>query len=184
VVELVDTPDSKSCELYARAGSSPARGTTKEILKTSLQGSLFCYTALMNIFMLWENDAYTISTPKNPHISYNEGPHIIVAPKHKVANAWQDINIAESTFKLAAEVCKIMEDLQLAPWFNIQANGNWGLLPNAQPFFHVHIYGRNNTDTWGRPITLPEAPKTYKNEPMPEADRTKLIHAFESSLIT
>ena len=24
---MVDTPDSKSCELYARAGSSPARGT-------------------------------------------------------------------------------------------------------------------------------------------------------------
>ena len=32
MVELVDTPDSKSCEQFARAGSSPARGTTYAIL--------------------------------------------------------------------------------------------------------------------------------------------------------
>ena len=31
VVELVDTLDSKSDEHYARAGSSPARGTIKPI---------------------------------------------------------------------------------------------------------------------------------------------------------
>ncbi len=136
----------------------------------------------MNIFTLWENDTFTISTPKNPHTTYEEGLHVIVTPKRRVANAWQDIELAESTFKLASKTCNIMEDLQLAPWFNIQANGNWGLLPDAEPFFHVHIYGRNKTDTWGKPITLPEAPKTYTNEPMPEADRTKLTAALESSL--
>ena len=29
VAELVDALDSKSCEVYARAGSSPARGTNE-----------------------------------------------------------------------------------------------------------------------------------------------------------
>ena len=107
---------------------------------------------------------------------------MIVSPKQEVTNAWQDIDLSEATFKLAAMACKIMEDLGMAPWFNIQANGNWGLLPGATPFFHVHVYGRNKTEAWGKPITLPAAPGTYKNEPMPEADRTKLRDAFKASL--
>jgi diadenosine tetraphosphate (Ap4A) HIT family hydrolase len=136
----------------------------------------------MNSLTLWEDDSFTISTPQNPHLPYSEGLHVIVSPKQEVANAWQDIDLSESTFKLAATACKIMEELEIAPWFNIQANGNWGLLPGGTPFFHVHVYGRNKTETWGKPIILPEAPGTYRNDPMPEADRTKLSTAFKTSL--
>jgi hypothetical protein len=59
-------------------------------------------------------------------IPYSEGLHIIVAPKQEVANAWQDVGLASETFQLASSACKIMEDIQMAPWFNLQANGNWG----------------------------------------------------------
>ncbi len=136
----------------------------------------------MNSFTLWENSEFTISTPKNPHFAYSEGLHVIVSPEQEVANAWQDIDLAQATFKLASLACKTMEDLGMAPWFNIQANGNWGLLPGATPFFHVHIYGRNKTESWGKPIILPEAPGTYQNEPMPEIDRVKLRDALKTSL--
>ncbi len=136
----------------------------------------------MNIYTLWEDDTFTISTPKNPHTPYSEGLNVIVAPKKEVANAWEDTDLAADAFKLAAKACKIMEELQLAPWFNIQANGNWGLLPGAKPFFHIYIYGRNKTATWGKAIILPVAPHTYQNDPMPEADRTKLMDAFKVSL--
>lgn len=136
----------------------------------------------MNIFTLWENDILEVSTPKNPHVTYSEGPTVIVAPKRKIANAWQDVDLAQATFKLSAHVCKFMEDLQLAPWFNIQANGNWGLLPGAKPFFHVYIYGRNKTLNWGKPIVLPEAPRTYQNDPMPEVDRIKLGRELKKQL--
>lgn len=81
----------------------------------------------MNIFSLWEDDQFTISTPKNPHVPYSEGSHIIVAPKQEIATAWQDVDLSEATFKLTATACKI-------------------------------------------------------NDPMPEADRTKLIDAFKSLL--
>ena len=74
---------------------------------------------------------------------------------------------------------KIIEEVGLAPWVNIQANGNWGLLPNAELFFHIHIYGRNKTDNWAKPISLPQLPGTFENEPMPEADRLALIEAFK-----
>lgn len=144
---------------------------------------MFCYTSIMDIFTLWENDQFTISTPKNPHLPYREGLHIIVSPKKDVASAWQDVELSQAAFKLAANTCKIMDDLKIAPWFNIQANGNWGLLPGATPFFHVHVYGRNMTSSWGKPIVLPEAPGTYQNESMPETDRAKLADAFKTSLV-
>jgi len=136
----------------------------------------------MNTYILWQDDTFTISTPKNPHVPYTEGPHVIVAPIREVASAWKDVELAGDTFKLAAKVCKIMEDLKFAPWFNIQANGNWGLLPGAEPFFHIHIYGRNKTDSWAKPIVLPVAPRTYQNDPMPEADRNALSDTLKTSL--
>lgn len=136
----------------------------------------------MNIFILWESDLFTIGTPKNPHVPYVEGPHIIVIPKKETPNAWADIELAAATFRLASQVCQIMEKIEFAPWFNIQANGNWGLLPGEEPSFHVYIYGRNKTQMWGKPIVLPIAPKTYQNEPMPEGDRNILTEAFKSSL--
>lgn len=135
---------------------------------------------LGNNYLLWENHELIVKTPFNPHVSYTEGPHLIVATKEDVQTAWDDIELSAKVFELSAKVCKLMDEIEFAPWFNIQANGNWGLLPGAVPFFHVHIYGRNITSEWGKPITLPEAPKTYKNTPMPESDRNLLISIFKS----
>jgi diadenosine tetraphosphate (Ap4A) HIT family hydrolase len=131
-------------------------------------------------YLLWENDIFIVTTPFNPHIPYSEGLHLVVAPKQEIASAWQDAELAADTFKLATETCAIMESLRLAPWFNLQANGNWGLLPGAAPFFHIHVYGRNKTSSWAKPLVLPEAPKTYQNDPMPEKDRELLIGAFKA----
>lgn len=125
---------------------------------------------------------FAISTPKNPHIPYTEGPHIIISPKREIPSAWTDIELSTATFRLAAQVCQTMERIQFAPWFNIQANGNWGLLPGGKPFFHVHIYGRNKTENWGKPVLLPEASNTYHNEPMPETDRLALAKTLAASL--
>lgn len=141
-----------------------------------------CYTDCMvgNNYLLWEDDQLMIKTPFNPHVPYTEGPHLIVATKSDVQTAWDDIELSTKAFALSSKACMVMKDIDFAPWFNIQANGNWGLLPGATPFFHVHIYGRNKTGEWGKPITLPEIPKTYKNEPMPESDRAILIDAFKA----
>ena len=135
-----------------------------------------------NNYLLWEDDTFMVKTPFNPHTTYLEGLHVIVAPKADVLSAWEDPELSGEAFKLASKVSKIISDLNLAPWLNLQANGNWGLLPGATPFFHIHIYGRNKTESWGKPITLPELPKTYSNEPMPERDRELLTRAFKEDL--
>jgi len=131
-------------------------------------------------FLLWENDEFSLRTPLNPHLPYSEGLHLYITPKNEIANAWENPKIAAETFRFASKACAVMKEKNLAPWFNIQANGNWGLLPGASPFFHIHIYGRNKTQQWGKPLILPEAPKTYSNEPMPKNDRLKLMEAFKS----
>lgn len=135
-----------------------------------------------NNFVLWEDENFVVKTPFNPHLAYREGPHLVIVPRANLKFAWEDIKTSTGAFELAAKVCKIMDDIDFTPWFNIQANGNWGLLPGATPFFHVHIYGRNKTDSWGKPVTLPEAPGTYQNEPMPETDRARLTHALNNAL--
>lgn len=132
--------------------------------------------------VVWENEKFKIITPSNPHIPYSEGLQLLVSCKENIANAWENPELAAEAFKLASKACRIMSDHGLAPWFNIQANGNWGLLPGATPFFHIHIYGRNKTANWGKPIILPEAPNTYQNTPMPEAERNKLTGVFISEL--
>lgn len=132
--------------------------------------------------LVWENDDFEIRTPYNPHIPYGEGLHLVVAPKAEMASAWENPELAGQAFKLASQACKIMEEMKLSPWFNLQANGNWGLLPGGTPFFHIHIYGRNKTESWGKPVVLPEAPGTFQNRFMPEMDRNKLSRAFAEKL--
>ncbi len=119
--------------------------------------------------MLVETEEFEVFTPKNPHTPPEEGPHVVVRPKADVASPWDDPNLCGESFKLAARLAQIMEELHLASWFNLQANGNWGLLPGKTPHFHVHIYGRKRTGkTWGEPVSLPLRPGTFHNDPMSE----------------
>lgn len=134
-------------------------------------------------FLLWENLDFRIYTPKNPHLPYSEGLQLVIESNRDLTTAWEDPSCTGKAFELAAQICQIVQTQGLAPWFNIQANGNWGLLEGATSHFHVHIYGRNkNSERWGKPIILPELPKTYFNEPMPEPDQELLIRAFRKSL--
>ncbi len=135
-----------------------------------------------NEFILWENDNFIIKTLSNPHISLSEGVHLIVLPKKHTANAWEDPELASEAFLLSSQATKIMSELEVCPWFNLQANGNWRLLPGSTPTFHIQIYGRNKTESWGKPINLPVAPGTFKNEPMPQELRKRLTIAFNSQL--
>lgn len=137
---------------------------------------------LGNNYLLWEDDTFIVCTPFNPHLPYGEGPIAVVKPKQEIVSAWQDPALTGRAFELAARVAKTMDDLKLAPWFNLQANGNWGLLDGSTPFFHIYIYGRNKTERWAKPIILPEAPGTYKNAAMPENDRNLLIEALKKHM--
>ena len=128
--------------------------------------------------MLWSNKKFEIFTPVNPHLPLKEGVHIVVRPKKRVSSAWSDPDLCGESFKLAAKVSKIMKELKIAPWFNLQANGNWHFLTGKRPYFHIHIYGRRKGKTWGMPVQLPLKPGTFRNKAMPEKERKILSEAL------
>jgi len=133
-------------------------------------------------WVLWSNEKFEIFTLTNPHLSPEEGLHIVVWPKTNVSSAWADPDLCAEAFKIATKVSQVMEELKLAPWFNLQANGNWGLLPGSVPRFHVHVYARRKGKTWAMPVQLPFAPGTYHNEPMAEIERESLSEALKRKL--
>jgi diadenosine tetraphosphate (Ap4A) HIT family hydrolase len=129
--------------------------------------------------LLFENEDFEVFTPRNPHTSQKEGSHVVVRPKADVATPWEDPELCGKAFEFSARVTQIMKNLGLAEWFNLQANGNWGLLPGKTPLFHVHIYGRRKEgETWAMPVQLPSMPGTFNNDPMPEGVQQILSQAL------
>jgi len=133
-------------------------------------------------WILYSNKNFVIFTPANPHIPPEEGLHVVVRPKKRVASAWSNPNLCAETFKLATKVCQVMKKLKMAIWFNLQANGNWHFLTGGPPHFHVHIYARRKGKTWGIPVQLPAKPGTFCNKPMTEEERKNLSEALNSYL--
>lgn len=149
----------------------------------SLYGGLNRMNRMKNeSWTLFSNGEFEVFTPFNPHISAEEGLHIIVVPEAEVESALVDENLCAETFRVAAKVAQAMKELKLAPWFNLQANGNWGLLPGSTPWFHVHVYARRKGKTWGMPVQIPLAPGTYHNEPMTEQEREDLSETLKKHL--
>jgi len=132
---------------------------------------------------LWEDERFVVATTANPHLPPEEGCHVLVWPKDPPPHAWTDPVLTGAVFELAARVCQVMERLGLADWFNLQANGNWGLLPGGTPHLHVHIYGRRRGGvTWAQPVELPKAPGGFGFAPLSEPDRARLTAALADAL--
>ena len=67
---------------------------------------------------------------------------------------------------------------------NVQANGNWALLPGGSPHLHVHIYARRRSGkTRAQPVDLPKPPGAFGFAPLAEADRVRLADALTESLL-
>ena len=132
---------------------------------------------------LWEDARFVVTTPSNPHLPPEEGCHLLVWPKDAPPHAWADPALTASTFELAARVSQVLERLALVDWVNLQANGNWGLLPGATPKLHVHIYGRRRGGkTWAQPVDLPKSPGEFGFAPLSEDDRARLSTALAAAL--
>lgn len=133
-------------------------------------------------WILWSDKKFEIFTLANPHLSLKKGIHVVIRPKKRIASAWLNPKLCAESFMIAAKVSRIMKKLRIAPWFNLQANGNWHFLTGKRPYFHVHIYARRKGKTWGMPVQLPLKPGMFNNKPMPEKERNKLARVLKSSL--
>jgi diadenosine tetraphosphate (Ap4A) HIT family hydrolase len=134
---------------------------------------------------LWEDARFSVTTTANPHLQPEEGCHLLVLPKDPPPHAWADPTLTAACFELAARVSQVLVNLGLVDWVNLQANGNWGLLPGAELHLHVHIYGRKRSGkTWAQPVDLPRAPGQFGFAPLSEVDRARLAAALTEALGT
>lgn len=132
---------------------------------------------------LWQDERFEVWTTANPHLPPEEGFHLLVAPKEPPAHAWADPDLTAAAFGLTARVCQVLERLKMAPWFNLQANGNWGLFPGTTPHFHIHIYARRPSgQTWTQPVQLPKAPGNFGFAPLTEDERATVRAALAEAL--
>lgn len=134
-------------------------------------------------WVLWQNKDFIVTTPKNPHISPEEGCHIIIYPVKKMEKAWGNPELAKKAFELATNISKIIIEEKIADWTNIQNNQNWDFLPGGKLHFHIHIYGRKRSGkTWTQPVQIPKAPNTFKNNPLSESERKILERKLKEVL--
>ena len=134
-----------------------------------------------------------IGVPQRPHVSREEGGHIVIFPKRAVAER-QDLTYDEAVdvMMTSIQLGQAMTEVLTAAGIpirtiNYQDNGNWCFLrgePHAS--FHVHLYGRaENTEyqTFGESLCFPdpnERPGFYdRNKPLTSEDIEKILARFK-----
>lgn len=95
--------------------------------------------------MLCEIEEARLLVPPRPHISPQDGGHLVATPKLHVRSR-RDLT---SNALLAVELLSIvaadaLETVFGNAWFNFQENGNWGVDHPERQHMHVHVYGRTS----------------------------------------
>ena len=138
---------------------------------------------MTEVWTLWEDARFGVTTSSNPHLPPEEGCHLVVWPKDPPPHAWADPAVTAAIFELSARVSQVLDQLGLVDWVNLQANGNWALLNGTAPHLHVHIYGRRKGGkTWAHPVVLPPSPGAFGFAPLSEDDRARISTALADAL--
>lgn len=81
--------------------------------------------------------------PSNPHVSPDEGGHLVCIPRRHQANRLTFTpDEAVSLHYLSVFAARILQTVCGAAWWNFQENGNWTLPDVDEVHAHIHVYGR------------------------------------------
>lgn len=142
---------------------------------------------------IWKTDDFEIRLPKRPHIDRNDGGHLVVYPKRNVSFR-SELSIREA--QSLALLLQALEEAYISGmrnrgleiiWLNIQDNGNWSFLSNKTRHFHIHLYGRCQTETNqtpGQALYLPD-PKSIiydQNLQLNEEDIEAILNRLELNI--
>lgn len=143
--------------------------------------------------VIWQNDCFEIRLPGKPHVSREEGGHLVVYPKRD-AHFRSELTMSEASslgvLLQAIEVAYIraLNDVGTqVVWINFQDNGNWSLLKGDSRHFHVHVYGRclqEQKQAPGQALYLPDPNSEYysSNVPLRRNEIAMFVNYLESEL--
>lgn len=137
--------------------------------------------------IVFETDNFLIAAPEErPHISRNDGGHLVVIPKQEVEDRTKlSAPLATELMKLtmlagaALKVGLAKSGIEIGR-VNYQDNGNW------TTHLHVHIYGRAkgaSVQKYGTPVTSPATKAEFLAEPPCEPLHPEDIEAIKQEIV-
>lgn len=139
---------------------------------------------------IYETDNYIVFVPKRPHVSREDGEHLVIRPKkHYISRIDLPIPLAKEAMMLTMLIGEAMTNglkktgIEIGR-LNIQDNGNWAYLRGEEFSFHIHIYGRvlnSNIQKYGEALYFPD-PRTdfYDNfKPLNDNDIIEIKKEIE-----
>jgi len=135
-------------------------------------------------FIIYQSFHFNVLTSSHPHVSRQDGGHLVIRPKKPVCHRWDfDIPRAKALMRISMLVGEAMVlALNARGIFveriNFQDNGNWGIDTKHGPTFHMHLYGRARgsiEQTHGEALVFPlrqEFSLQPPRDPLSEDDRS------------
>ncbi len=114
---------------------------------------------------IFQTPNFLVVAVEKPHVSREEGGHIVIAPKLKVVDRTQlspqlAIELQRLTLVVGEAMVIGMNKRGVAIGrINYQDNGNWGVFKPEGPALHVHLYGRAKNaqiQKYGEALNLPK----------------------------
>jgi diadenosine tetraphosphate (Ap4A) HIT family hydrolase len=117
--------------------------------------------------IIFESRHFILKTLDQPHVSRNDGGHVVINPRVTVADRTQlSREQAIELMKLTMVTGEAMKTVLTRKGvdigrINYQDNGNW------RHELHVHLYGRARSATlqiWGQPLAFPPTAAAFRKE--------------------
>jgi diadenosine tetraphosphate (Ap4A) HIT family hydrolase len=117
--------------------------------------------------IIFESRHFILKTLDQPHVSRNDGGHVVINPRVTVADRTQlSREQAIELMKLTMVTGEAMKTVLTRKGvdigrINYQDNGNW------RHELHVHLYGRARSATlqiWGQPLAFPPTAEAFRKE--------------------
>jgi len=144
--------------------------------------------------LIYETENFLVKAPDSPHVSREDGGHIVIIPKKRVSNR-QSLS-SKKAIELIGLTIIVGEAMEYAMRkrgvdigrINYQDNGNWSVFKPEGPYLHIHVYGRAKgakKQKYGDALYFPQRETGfYKNaKPLDTKDieeiREKIISLFK-----
>ena len=110
-------------------------------------------------YLLCETEEARVLLPPRPHISPQDGGHLVAIPRRHVRSRRElPVEALHEVELLTMVAADALEAVFGTGWFNYQENGNWSLERPERQHMHVHVYGRTADavdQPWGEALRFP-----------------------------
>ncbi len=144
---------------------------------------------------IYETTHFKVVAHDRPHVSREEGGHIVVIPHVRVKDRTclspvQAVELMKLTMMAGEAMATALNRRGVdIGRINYQDNGNWGVFEPEGPHLHLHLYGRARsakTQKYGEALYLPQRRTGFYDrfEPLNDGDIAEIREEIERLSLT